>query len=85
MGKNIFKFLGKKPRQLMRVLPGCSREKKKKNIKIVCEIFIHMKMKNPKIFKLTTIIEEQFEEFDSEWSLCISGHSCIVHVILPSQ
>lgn len=31
---NIFKFLGKKPRQLMRVLRGRSREKKK-YIKIV--------------------------------------------------
>ena len=69
----------------MRVLRGRSREKKNKYIKIVCEIFIHMKMKNPRIFKLP-IIEEQFAEFDSEWSRhCISRHSCIVHPILPSQ
>lgn len=76
MGKNIFKFLGKKPRQLMRVLPGCFREKKKNNIKIVCEIFIHMKMKNPKIFKLPQLLK------NSSRNSTVSGHSVfqVIHV-----
>lgn len=73
---NIFKFLGKKPRQLMRVLPGCFREKKKNNIKIVCEIFIHMKMKNPKIFKLPQLLK------NSSRNSTVSGHSVfqVIHV-----
>ena len=59
----------------MRVLPGCSREKKN-NIKIVCEIFIHMKMKNPKIFKLPQLLK------NSSRNSTVSGHSVfqVIHV-----
>ena len=68
----------------MRVLPGCFREKKKNNIKIVCEIFIHMKMKNPKIFKLPQLLK------NSSRNSTVSGHSVfqVIHVsstFLPSQ
>ena len=77
---NIFKFLGKKPRQLMRVLRGRSREKKKKKyIKIVCEIFIHMKMKNPKIFKLPQLLK------NSSRNSTVSGHVIVFHVIHVSS
>lgn len=76
---NIFKFLGKKPRQLMRVLRGRSREKKNKYIKIVCEIFIHMKMKNPKIFKLPQLLK------NSSRNSTVSGPVIVFHVIHVSS
>lgn len=51
-------------------------KKKKNNIKIVCEIFIHMKMKNPKIFKLPQLLK------NSSRNSTVSGHSVfqVIHV-----
>lgn len=54
-------------------------KKKKKYIKIVCEIFIHMKMKNPKIFKLPQLLK------NSSRNSTVSGHVIVFHVIHVSS